>query len=45
MTERIVTDFVPAFERVQAGLEQLYEGVLFGDGAEKSVERVSEEQV
>lgn len=32
MAERIVADFVPAFERVQTGLEELYGGVLF-DGA------------
>ncbi|MCI8425462.1 MAG: nucleotidyltransferase [Adlercreutzia sp.] len=39
MAERIVADFVPAFERVQAGLEELYEGVLF-DGAAGAADRV-----
>lgn len=39
MAERIVADFVPAFERVQTGLEELYEGVLF-DGAAGTADSV-----
>lgn len=43
MAERIVADFVPAFERVQTGLEELYGGVLFDGAAEEPADRVQEE--
>lgn len=39
MAERIVADFIPAFERVRTGLEELYAGVLF-DGAAGSADGV-----
>ena len=38
MADRIVNEFVPAFEQVKVGLEELYAGVLFDEASEDSPE-------